>query len=301
MGSCERFAQRRPAGPLLVAGHHRCYLRRAGPPQGAWDRALCLRRQSNHVSPRGVHRGRPLQPRPEPVLVSTLPTNAAQLPLGQLNEALAERELLWRNVLSGTEDAMQDLPDPPSGTLEASLPTVTGTTSTPEGPGLHHHLRGHVRASGPASDARAGRLLGLRAAARTWGCRGRPHVDVAVEPAPRCCDGARGMLTRSACAWAALGLANPCLVLPAGPDPWTRARPTRPAARWAKPRGRCACSRCFPVLRLHETEVPGLIPGTDLRPADLLTSALCNSCTALDISICSPHAQEAGSDCNQTR
>ena len=43
-------------------------------------------------------------------LVSTLPTNAAQLLLGQLDEALAERELLWHNVLSGTEDAMQDLP-----------------------------------------------------------------------------------------------------------------------------------------------------------------------------------------------
>ena len=42
-------------------------------------------------------------------LVSTLPTNAAQRLLGQLDEALAERELLWRNALSGGEDAMQDL------------------------------------------------------------------------------------------------------------------------------------------------------------------------------------------------
>ena len=31
-------------------------------------------------------------------LVSTLPTNAAQLLVGQLDEALAERELLWHNV-----------------------------------------------------------------------------------------------------------------------------------------------------------------------------------------------------------
>ena len=50
-----------------------------------------------------------------------------------------------------------------------------------------------------------------------------------------------------------------------------------------------------------EMEVPGLIPGTDLRPADVLTSDLGNSHTALDISICSPHAQQAGSDCTQTR
>ena len=50
-----------------------------------------------------------------------------------------------------------------------------------------------------------------------------------------------------------------------------------------------------------EMEVPGLIPGTDLRPADVLTSALGNAYTALDVSICSPHASEAGVDCNQSR
>ena len=48
-------------------------------------------------------------------------------------------------------------------------------------------------------------------------------------------------------------------------------------------------------------EVPGLIPGTDLRPADVLTSALGNAYTALDVSICSPHALEAGTDCTQSR
>ena len=42
-----------------------------------------------------------------------------------------------------------------------------------------------------------------------------------------------------------------------------------------------------------EMEVPGLIPGTDLRPADVLTSALGNAYTALDVSICSPHALTA--------
>ena len=44
-----------------------------------------------------------------------------------------------------------------------------------------------------------------------------------------------------------------------------------------------------------------LIPGTDLRPADILTSALGNAYTALDVSICSPHASEAGADCTQSR
>ena len=50
-----------------------------------------------------------------------------------------------------------------------------------------------------------------------------------------------------------------------------------------------------------EMEVPGLIPGTDLRPVDVLTSALGNAYTALDVSVCSPHASEAGTDCTQTR
>ena len=81
------------------------------------------RRQSHRVSPLGVHHGRPLQScfclnqlimavndaRTDAALtrlVSTLPPNAAQLPLGQLDEALAERELSWRNVLSGIEDVI---------------------------------------------------------------------------------------------------------------------------------------------------------------------------------------------------
>ena len=45
-------------------------------------------------------------------LVATLPPNAAQLLLGQLDEALAEPELSWRNVLSGVEKAMQDQATP---------------------------------------------------------------------------------------------------------------------------------------------------------------------------------------------
>ena len=41
-------------------------------------------------------------------VISTLQTNAAHILFAQLDEALAERELLWRNVLSGTEDATPD-------------------------------------------------------------------------------------------------------------------------------------------------------------------------------------------------
>ena len=50
-----------------------------------------------------------------------------------------------------------------------------------------------------------------------------------------------------------------------------------------------------------EMEGPGLIHSTDLRPADVLTSALGNSYTALDMSICSPDSSQASSNCTQTR
>ena len=115
------------------------------------------------------------------------------------------------------------------------------------------------------------------------------------------------MSTRSACALAALGLANPCPVLPARPDPWTRARPHATSCAL----GEATRDHNAVTALVHATaqsghctaelEVPGLIPGTDLRPADVLASALGNSYTALDISICSPHAQQAGPDCTQTR
>ena len=49
-----------------------------------------------------------------------------------------------------------------------------------------------------------------------------------------------------------------------------------------------------------ETEVLGLIPGTDLRPADILTQALGNCLTALDVGITSPDARYAGLDCTES-
>ena len=86
-------------------------------------------------------------------LVSTLLANAAQLLLGQLDEALAERELLWRNVLSGTEDAMQDLPSPSLRTMVKETTNIPGAQAL-EDPGSHHRLRGHGCPSGAASDER---------------------------------------------------------------------------------------------------------------------------------------------------
>ena len=93
------------------------------------------------------------------------------------------------------------------------------------------------------------------------------------------------------------GPRNPSPAPPATPAFWTRARRTPPAALWARPRvvtTPSPLSYTQPHNSATTPQVPGLIPGTDLRPADVLTSAL-------DVSICSPHALEAGTDCTQSR
>ena len=64
-------------------------------------------------------------------LVSTLPTNPARLLVAQLDEAWAERELLWRNVLSGTTTPRRTSPPPPCGTTAASPPTMVTVTMSP--------------------------------------------------------------------------------------------------------------------------------------------------------------------------
>ena len=49
-----------------------------------------------------------------------------------------------------------------------------------------------------------------------------------------------------------------------------------------------------------EHEARGLIPGTRLRPADVLTGALDEGQTALDIGIASPDARNAGDECTES-
>ena len=49
-----------------------------------------------------------------------------------------------------------------------------------------------------------------------------------------------------------------------------------------------------------ELEPMGLVPGTLLRPADILTGALGGGLTALDIGIASPDAVGAGADCTES-
>ena len=114
-------------------------------------------------------------------------------------------------------------------------------------------------------------------------------------------------LTRSAFVWAALGPAEPitCAARNSGILDTGAAHASCCALSEAT-RGHNAVSSLIHAAaqqcdHTSEMEVPGLIPGTDLRPADILTSALGNAYTALDVSICSPHASEAGTDCTQSR
>ena len=88
------------------------------------------------------------------------------------------------------------------------------------------------------------------------------------------------------------GLANPCFARPARPGLLTRARHTQPL------RGRRGHARTQRDCTA-EMEVLGRIRGTDLRPADVLTSALDNSHTALEILIRSLLSRLAP-DCTQT-
>ena len=103
------------------------FLWRTWPSHRHWGGPTGLNGQQHHVSSSGhlidhfsTAFGTPSQP-----ILAEYDTRT--------DEALsrvAEREL-WRNVLTGTEDAMRDLPTPLCSTLVASLPmTATETTST---------------------------------------------------------------------------------------------------------------------------------------------------------------------------
>ena len=247
---------------------------------------------------------------------STLPTATALELLAKLDETYAESHLSWQNVLSGSEPAMRDQPlPPPLVTPGASrLTTVMVMMNT------------LTRASAQrfrASSLRTLTLAFVRACCKCMRVRDAgPHARASLSLVTllwttRGCGGSTlataqpwmpmNASIRSASAWAVLGLRNPSPAPPATQALWTRARCTPPAAPWARPRVvttpsplliHAAAQQCD---HTSEMEVPGLIPGTDLRPADVLTSALGNAYTALDVSICSPHALEAGTDCTQSR
>ena len=248
-------------------------------------------------------------------LASTLPTATALDLLAKLDEAYAESHLSWQNVLSGSEPAMRDQP-PPAPRHARGITPDDG-----DGDHEHPHTRKRTKIQGVItayidSGVREGLLqmhesegswaarmrlaaLGDSSVDHTWLWRLNPRHGSTLE-ADEYVDSVR---FRLGCA----GPAEPttCAACNSGILD-TGAAHASCCALGEATRGHNAVSSLIHAAaqqcdHTSEMEVPGLIPGTDLRPADVLTSALGNAYTALDVSICSPHASEAGVDCTQSR
>ena len=247
-------------------------------------------------------------------LASTLPTATALDLLAKLDEAYAESHLSWQNVLSGSEPAMRDQPSPAPRHARGITP------DDGDGDDEHPHTRKRTKIQGVItayidSGVREGLLqmhesegswaartrlaeLGDSTVDHTWLWRLNPRHGSTLD-ADEYVDSVR---FRLGCA----GPAEPitCAACISGILDTGAAHASCCALSEAT-RGHNAVSSLIHAAaqqcdHTSEMEVPGLIPGTDLRPADILTSALGNAYTALDVSICSPHASEAGTDCTQS-
>ena len=248
-------------------------------------------------------------------LASTLPSATALKLLDKLDEACAESHLLWQNVLSGSEPAMQDQPRPAPRHARGNTP------DDGDGDEEHPHTRKRTKVQGIITayvdTGVRESLLQMHEGEGSWAARTRlaelsdPNVDhtwlwrlnprhgPTLDP-DEYIDSVR---FRLGCA----GPAEPvtCAACNSGVLD-TGAAHASCCALGEATRGHNAVSSLIHAAaqqcdHTSEMEVPGLIPGTDLRPADVLTSALGNAYTALDVSICSPHALEAGTDCTQSR
>ena len=248
-------------------------------------------------------------------LASTLPTATALDLLAKLDEAYAECHLSWQNVLSGSEPAMQDQP-PPAPRHARGITPDDG-----DGDDEHPHSRRRIKIQGVItacidSGVREGLLqmhenegswaarmrlaeLGDSSVDHTWLWRLNPRHGATLEAdeyidSVRFRLGCAGPVEPITCAACDSGILD------------TGAAHASCCALGEATRGHNAVSSLLHAAAQQcdhtaEMEVPGLIPGTDLRPADILTSALGNAYTALDVSICSPHASEAGADCTQSK
>ena len=248
-------------------------------------------------------------------LASTLPTAAAFDLLAKLDEAYAECHLSWQNVLSGSEPAMQDQP-PPAPRHARGITPDDG-----DGDEEHPHSRKRTKIQGvitacldsgiresllqmhenEGSWVARSRLAELSDSSvdHTWLWRLNPRHGLTLEAdeyidSVRFRLGCAGPVEPVTCAACNSGILD------------TGAAHASCCALGEATRGHNAVSSLLHAAAQQcdhtaEMEVPGLIPGTDLRPADILTSALGNAYTALDVSICSPHAGEAGADCTVSR
>ena len=228
-------------------------------------------------------------------LASTLPTATALDLLAKLDEAYAECHLSWQNVLSGSEPAMRDQPPPAPRHVRGIAP------DDGDGDDEHPHTRKRTKIQGVItayidSGVREG-LLQMHESEGSWAARMRlaepgdssvnhtwlwrlnPRHGSTLE-ADEYVDSVR---FRLGCA----GPAEPitCAACNSGILD-TGAAHASCCALGEATRGHNAVSSLIHAAaqqcdHTSEMEVPGLIPGTDLRPADILTSALGNAYTAL--------------------
>ena len=248
-------------------------------------------------------------------LASTLPTATALDLLAKLDEAYAEYHLSWQNVLSGSEPAMQDQPPPAPRHARGITPDDgDGDEEHPHSPKrakiqgvitacLDSGIREGLLQMHESEGSWAARMrlaeLGDSSVDHTWLWRLNPRHGLILEAdeyidSVRFRLGCAGPVEPITCAACNSGILD------------TGAAHASCCALGEATRGHNAVSSLLHAAAQQcdhtaEMEVPGLIPGTDLRPADILTSALGNAYTALDVSICSPHASEAGADCTQSR
>ena len=212
-------------------------------------------------------------------LVHTLPTAAALELLGKLDEALAESHLLWQNVLSGSNPAMRDLP--PSAPRHARGITPDDGDGDEEHPHTRKRTKiqsiitAHIDAGwqmheGEGSWAARTRLAELSDpnVDHTWLWRLNPRHGPTLEADEYVvsvrfrlgCAGPAEPITCAACNSGILdtGAAHAsCYALGEA----TRGHNAVTSLLHA------AAQQCD---HTSEMEVPGLIPGTDLRPADVL-------------------------------
>ena len=213
-------------------------------------------------------------------LVSTLLSAVAQNLVAQLNEAMAERELLWRNVLSGGR-GRRDLPTsslrhargitPDDGDGDDEHPlackrlkfqaliTAGVDTGSQNGSLQMHESEGSWKAHTRLAE------LGAAEVDHTCLWRLNPHHGPVLDSEPVLCAACQAGSLDTGAARA------PCCALGEA----TRGHNAVTALIHA------AAQFCDHTA---ETEVTGL----NLRQADVLTSALGNAHTALEISFCSP-------------
>ena len=232
-------------------------------------------------------------------------TAAAQELFAQLDEALSKRELLWRNrdlPTPSPRHARGITPDDGNGDDKHPLARkrlkVQGVITACVYTGVQEDLLQMHEGEGSWAAHTWLAELGCVDVDHTWLWRLTPHHGPTLEPEEHV-DSVR---LRSGCARSTEPLhcaaCQSCL-LDSGAAHATCCALEGPHVATMRSPLSSTLLRSLAITLLRWKSLVSFLAQTQ-RPADVLTSALCNVCTALDISICSPHAQQAGPDCTRS-